>query len=201
MFYVYEWFIIQTGEVIYVGKGCKNRYKVRKHNYMFDEFVKRFDCDSRIVKEFETEDKAFEGELERIAELKAIGQCVCNINTGGKGGLSEHWTAEKRKKYSENNVMKSQEQRTRMSINNPMKNPVVAEKVAKTKRKPVLVDGKYFDSVTSAAEYIGTWDVYLSKCLKDKNGMCKGHKCEYGNQQPSHTKSDNSSVEGSTTNG
>lgn len=26
-------------------------------------------------------------------------------------------------------------------------------------------------------------------------------KCEYVNQQPSHTKSDNSSVEGSTTNG
>lgn len=25
MFYVYEWYIKGTGEIIYVGKGCKNR--------------------------------------------------------------------------------------------------------------------------------------------------------------------------------
>lgn len=27
MFYVYEWYIVETGEIFYVGKGCKNRYK------------------------------------------------------------------------------------------------------------------------------------------------------------------------------
>ena len=35
MFYVYEWFIKETDEIIYVGKGCRNRYKVRKHNRFF----------------------------------------------------------------------------------------------------------------------------------------------------------------------
>ena len=200
MFYVYEWFIKDTNEVIYVGKGSKNRYKVRKHNLMFNEFLKRFDCDSRIIKRYEDEQSAFQGESDRIAELKAIGQCVCNINTGGTGGLSETWTPEKRRKYSENNVMKSQEQRDRMSKQNPMKNPEVAMKVGEKHRKAVIVDGKYFDSVTSAAEYIGTWDVYLTKCIRDKNGLCKGHKCEYANQQPSRGKSDNSTTEGSTTN-
>lgn len=200
MFYVYEWFIKDTGEVIYVGKGSKNRYKVRKHNLMFNEFIKRFDCDSRIVKYCEDEQSAFQEESDRIAELKAIGQCVCNINTGGKGGLSETWTPEKMRKYSENNVMKSQEQRDRMSKQNPMKNPEVAMKVGKRHKKAVVVDGKYFDSVTSAAEYIGTWDVYLSKCIRYKKGLCKGHRCEYANRQPSRGNTDNSTAEGSTTN-
>lgn len=36
MFYVYEWFIKETNEVIYVGKGKGKRYKVRKHNRLFD---------------------------------------------------------------------------------------------------------------------------------------------------------------------
>lgn len=31
MFYVYEWYIVDTGEIIYVGKGKGNRYKVRKN--------------------------------------------------------------------------------------------------------------------------------------------------------------------------
>lgn len=185
MFYVYEWYIIDTNEVIYVGKGSRNRYKVRKHNYMFNEFLKRFNCDSRIIQYYETENLAFEGESERIADLKAKGQCVCNINSGGKGGLSEHWTPEKRKKYSENNIMKSQEQRDRMSRQNPMKNPKIAMKVGKKHRKAVIIDGKRFDSVTIAAQYIGTWDRYLTQCIRNKSGLCKGHKCEYANQQPS----------------
>ena len=52
MFYVYEWFIKETNEVIYVGKGCGRRYKVTKHNKFFNDMIKRFDCDSRIIKEF-----------------------------------------------------------------------------------------------------------------------------------------------------
>ena len=40
MFYVYEWFVKETGEVFYVGKGIKNRYKVKKHNKFFNDFIK-----------------------------------------------------------------------------------------------------------------------------------------------------------------
>lgn len=200
MFYVYEWFIKDTNEIIYVGKGCKNRYKVRKHNKLFNEFVSRFDCDSRIVKTFEKEEDAFHYEYERVAELKAIGQCVCNIQNGGFGGETKSWTPEKRHKYSVNNVMKSQKNRDRMSKYNPMKNPDVAKRVGKKHRKAVIVDGVYFDSVKSAADYIGTWDIYVRECIRNKHGMCKGHKCEYANQQPSKGNIGNSTLEGSTTN-
>ena len=76
MFYVYEWFNIETQKVIYVGKGTGRRYKVRKHNRMFDDYIKRFPVDSRIVERFATEEEAFKFEYEYIFKLNENGQCV-----------------------------------------------------------------------------------------------------------------------------
>ena len=59
MFYVYEWFDVKSGEIIYVGKGTKRRYKVRKHNKLFNECIAKSECDSRIIAEFSTEEEAF----------------------------------------------------------------------------------------------------------------------------------------------
>lgn len=155
MYYVYEWFIVDTGEIIYVGKGVRNRYKVRKHNKFFNNMIKRFNCDSRIVKTFETEKEAFSYEFDRIRELKQKNQCVCNIHEGGFGGTTDWWTEEQREKYSERNVMKSTAQRKRMSLNNPMKNKVIASKVNAKKRRAVIIDGVEYESVRAVAKKYG----------------------------------------------
>ena len=55
MYYVYEWYVIETNEVFYVGKGTRNRYKVKKHNKFFNDFISRQNCDSRIIKTFKKE--------------------------------------------------------------------------------------------------------------------------------------------------
>ena len=199
MFYVYEWYIVSTNEVIYVGKGCRNRYKVRKHNQFFNDMITRFECDSRIIKYFEKEEDAFAYEYDRVKELQSIGQCKCNIYKGGFGGETKTWTAEKRAIYSEKNGMHSTEQRQRMSKNNPMKNPEIAEKVNSRKRKPVIIDGIKYCSVKAGAEAIGVDISSLIYALKDGR-KCKGHECKYDNQQPSHENTDKSIVEGSTTN-
>lgn len=68
-----------------------------------------------------------------------------------------------------------------------------------TSSKPVIIDGIYFKNVRTGAKYIGVWSESLIRAIKN-NRLCKGHKCEYANQQPSHTNTDKSSVEGSTTN-
>jgi hypothetical protein len=211
MFYVYEWFIKETGEIIYVGKGCLNRYKLRKHNRFFNDMIKRFDCDSRIVKYFENEQDAFDYEYLRVHELKEIGQCVCNIYEGGTGGIQSWWTDELRKRYSEKNVMKSENQRKRMRVSNPMSNPQIAEKTNGQKRRKVTIGNITYNSIKEVKEKLGisysnilTW----SKKGKTPNGeICSiepqkqyKHRNMQGNQKPSHTKSDNSSVEGSTTN-
>lgn len=52
----------------------------------------------------------------------------------------------------------------------------------------VIVDGKEFNSVKEASEYIEVWPETLIRAIKN-NRLCKGHTCKYGNQQPSPEKS------------
>lgn len=265
MFYVYEWFVLSTGEIFYVGKGCRGRYKSKRNrNRLFNFYIDKFECGSRIIKRFESEDDAFKYEKQRILELKSIGLCKCNLDNGGTGGVNFIWTDELREYKSIYNPMKSEIQRERMSKNNPMKNPEIAKSNGLKKRrsvvingvvyngvkfaasqigvceftvltwckrgydtngnpcryfdepqkeypnvkklhpktstpKPVIVNGKWFYAVKDAAKFIGTSSTYLVKCLKDGKN-CKGYKCEYDDQQPSHENSEISIVEGSTTN-
>ena len=182
MYYVYEWFILATGEIIYVGKGTRNRYKVRKHNKLFNELIKRFPCYSRIVKTFETEKEAFGFEFEYVNELKSKGQCVCNLVPGGIGGSTEWWTDDVRKQYSERNVMKSEEQRKRMSENNPMKNKAIAKRVNSQKRKAVIIGDVRYPSVKMACIALDTSsDIIANWCRKgiNKNGL----KCRYEGEE------------------
>lgn len=79
------------------------------------------------------------------------------------------------------------------------KQPKVVIKTHETSNKPVIIDGIIFKNVKSGAKYIGVWSENLIRALKN-NKKCKGHNCEYVNQQPSHENSEYSIVEGSTTN-
>lgn len=178
MFYVYEWYVVDTGEVIYVGKGTRNRFKVKRHNRFFDDFIRRVECDSRIVKEFESEQDAFKYEFDYVNEMKSKGQCVCNIYKGGCGGSTSWWTEEIRQWYSENNAMKSGEQRKRMSEKNPMKDPAVAKRVSQKKSRAVIINGKEYASVKDAMESYGVcYDTIASWCRKGIN--YRGEICRF----------------------
>lgn len=154
MFYVYEWYDCDTGEIFYVGKGCGRRYKVRKHNALFNYFISTRNCASRIVKTFDFEEFAFAYEYVRINELKEKGQCICNIRKGGFGGVTTWWDNSRREEYSKHNVMKIQNQRERMSKNNPMKIKEIAKVVAAKKSRPIILDGiEYLNAVEIAKKY------------------------------------------------
>lgn len=210
MFYVYEWFIKNTGEIIYVGKGCHNRYKVRNHNRFFNDMIKRYDCESRIVKTFHTEKEAFNYEFIRINELKQQNQCVCNIYQGGLGGTVKWWTDERRQQYSEKNVMKSQEQRKRMKEYNPMSNPDIAEKTNGQKRRKVIIGNTTYKSIKEAKEILGI--SYSNLITWNKKGITpngekikiepqKQHWHKYARQSATKLNETNkSNLEGSTTN-
>ena len=212
MFYVYEWFIISTGEIIYVGKGCHSRYKVRKHNKFFNEMINRFECNSRIIKVFDKEEDAFKFEYQRVNELKSQGQCVCNIYNGGFGGTASWWTDEIKDKYSKNNVMKSENQRSRMKKNNPMRNPIIAEKTNGQKRRKVTIGDTTYKSINEAKSILGiSYSNILTWCKKGftpsgKKCMIEPQKQHrhikvHGNQQPIQGNTDNSTLKGSETNG
>lgn len=168
MFYVYEWYVVETGDIFYVGKGIKRRYKCRNRNRLFNEMIAAHECASRIVAYFDNEKDAYEYEYNRIQELRSIGQCTCNISDGGTGGSPECWTPEMRAMFSEHNIMKDEFQRERMRKHNPMQsdgqrkrmshyNPMKDRDIAKLtnskKKKSVIIDGKMFDSIKAAMDY------------------------------------------------
>lgn len=69
-FYVYEWFIKDTGEVFYVGKGRGNRYKeYHARAYIAEEIKKLFDTGSRFVATDLTEIEAIELENETMLRI------------------------------------------------------------------------------------------------------------------------------------
>lgn len=178
MFYVYEWFIVETGEIIYVGKGTKNRYKVTKHNRFFNDMIKRYKCNSRILKEFEKEKDAFEYEYDRVNELWSKGQCVCNIYRGGTGGTTSWWDENRKEWYSVHNTMKSEEHRKRMSKQNPMKIQEVKLKVKTSKQRKVIIGNKEFQSVK---DVVLTYNVAFQTVKKwcDKGTNPYGEQCRY----------------------
>ena len=86
-FYVYEWFITETGHIFHVGKGQGNRYlDLKGRNKYFLRVTKKHNVAARIYKDNLTEDEAWSIEKSRIEELQAIGQCETNIHEGGCGG-------------------------------------------------------------------------------------------------------------------
>lgn len=89
-FYVYEWYNVDTGEIFYVGKGRKDRYKNTKNrNEYFKNYYNKYKCESRKVKENLTEEESFNLEIELIKEYKKQGMCKCNITDGGEGSTYE----------------------------------------------------------------------------------------------------------------
>lgn len=170
---------------------------LREINY-FKDYYQNSPCGVRIISYYDSEEEAFKAESQRILELKAIGQCKCNLDNGGTGGVSFVWTEEMREYKSKFNPMRRTEQRKRMSCENPMKNPKLRKKLPIKSR---FNRWDLFPSLRAACDFLEVKDTSpLCKALK-AGKKYKGHDCCYANQQPSDTNSDNSSIEGSETNG
>lgn len=85
-FYVYEWYIKETGEVFYVGKGTgQRRYDRQRRNKYFRNVVNKYDCASRIVHDNLTNEESCELERKLIAERWESGEAYCNFTEGGTG--------------------------------------------------------------------------------------------------------------------
>ena len=98
-YYVYEWFIKETKEIFYVGKGCDNRVtSMKDRNNYFKNIRSKYECDYRILKYFDKEQEAFDFELKRGTELKNIGQAKASFVLGGK---QKFISKETRKKISD----------------------------------------------------------------------------------------------------
>lgn len=185
IYYVYEWFNTETGEVFYVGKGCHKRYLERNHrNSKFKEYIEQNPVDVRIVINDLTEEEAFQKEKELYLKYKAIDQCGCNLMEAGQGGLGQIWTEEMREYWSINNPMKAEEQRQRMRDNNPMKNAEIAKKSGEKHKRAVVIDNVQYDSLLAAAQAYGVSDVTIGDWCRKGSGK-NGIICSYADKRPS----------------
>lgn len=69
-FYVYEWFIKDTGEIFYVGKGRGNRYKeYHERSHEAEKIRKIYDTDVRFIRKGLNEVEAIELESQEMTRI------------------------------------------------------------------------------------------------------------------------------------
>lgn len=74
------------------------------------------------------------------------------------------------------------------------------KKIKRSTDRAVFIDDQIFNTITDAAAYLDCSASNLGKALREGKTTYKKHKCGYANQQPSQENSNNSILEGSTTN-
>lgn len=139
IYYVYIWYITDTNEVFYVGKGKGDRYKqISGRNKFFTDMYNSHNCNVKKIYENLTEKEAFDKEVETIKWYKEnTNYRLTNQTDGGEGTSgwvpsqefkdkqskihSEQWQDEKFRekmlsiRQDENGVYKSKEFRSKIS--------------------------------------------------------------------------------------
>lgn len=86
-FYVYEHLKPYTGEVFYIGKGCKNRaYETRSRNKHWENIVNKYGIEVNIIYENLTNSEASQKEIDLISFYGL--ENLCNMTQGGDGCVS-----------------------------------------------------------------------------------------------------------------
>jgi hypothetical protein len=103
-FYVYVHKRKDTGEIFYVGKGTKNRYKYTYgRNSYWKNIATKYGFESEILYFFDSEEEAFNREISLITTLKTLGQKLANLTNGGEGTFG--------RKLSDNTINKMKNNR------------------------------------------------------------------------------------------
>lgn len=112
-YYVYEWIRLDTNEPFYVGKGCKDRWRIldRGNNHHFNNIVNSIPVAVNILHDNLNEETAYGLECYYIYFYRdVIGYNMCNISDGGEGCVlvgenhpmyGKHPTEETKAKISE----------------------------------------------------------------------------------------------------
>lgn len=138
-YYVYIWYIVDTNEVFYVGKGKGRRYKqISGRNKFFTDMYESHNCEAKKVYENLTEQEAFQKEREVVRWYKEnTSYRLTNQTDGGEG--SSGWIPPKDFRDKQSQIHKAQWQdekfRERMLMirtdaNGPYKSQEFREKIA-----------------------------------------------------------------------
>ena len=196
-FYVYEWYIIETGEVFYVGKGSGNRVtSMKDRNEYFKNIRKKHKCDFRIIRYFENEEEAFDYELEYGNHLKSIGQARACYVLGNYGRMIDETILAKMKPtqyktkhepWNKGKTMdevyrarcrsykigtKQSESTKRKRSEKLMNHPVsdnVRKRIAEARKKPISV----FDTISNVEKRYDSIQAFAFECGVTQSALCR----------------------------
>ena len=164
-YYVYIWFIKDTNEVFYVGKGKGKRYQqTSNRNKFFTDMYKTHSCDVKKIYENLTESEAFQKERETVKWYRENTNFrLTNQTDGGEG--SSGWIPPKEFKEKQSKIHKEQWQdeefrnkmmAIRMDENGPYKSQEFREKISQ------LVQGE------NNPNYNNHWTEEMKESLRQK---------------------------------
>ncbi len=105
-YYVYEWFVTNTNEVFYVGKGRSGRYKDKSRDELFKTIQEKLSIDTRIVYSNLSEEESLDKESELAIQRFFEGNTLINRITPFSIP-NIYWLVEKRLGYSEEELYRN----------------------------------------------------------------------------------------------
>lgn len=185
-FYVYIWFIKDSGEVFYVGKGSGKRCdELKGRNVFFMDMYKTHSCESKIIYADLNEKEAFEKEIETIRYYREEfpGFRLTNQTNGGEGVSGWIATEEYRQFFKIRNTgsgnpnfgnkwteeQKDRASKNRSGIYKGKSNP-------KSKRILCIETGEIFEYIMESSEKYKTknsssFSIALNKKNKTASGL------------------------------
>lgn len=196
-FYVYEWYILETGEIFYVGKGSGNRVtSMKDRNAYFRNIRQKHNCGFRIVRYFDDEESAYNFELEYGQKLKSQGQARACYVLGNFSRMIDDSILEKMKptqfhmKHSPWNkgktmdkayrercrsyhLGKKQSEETRRKRSEKLMNHPVSEdvrqRIAQARKKPIEV----FDIQNNTTVVYESIQKFAIECGITQSALCR----------------------------
>ena len=104
-YYVYMYYVVDTNEVFYIGKGKGNRAYTGKRNKFCEDMKNTHNWAVKILDEGLSESESFELEMEYIKEFRE-GNRLTNQTDGGDGTSGYIMTDEAKKKISKSSIKK-----------------------------------------------------------------------------------------------
>ena len=197
VYYVYEWYIVETGEIFYVGKGSGNRVtSMKDRNEYFKNIRKKYKCDYRIVRYFENEEAAYDYELKYGNELKHKGQARACYVLGNYGRTIDATVLERMKptqyKYKHEpwnkgkkmddeykarcrsyKIGTKQSEITKRKRSKKLMNHPVSEdtrkRIAEARKKPISV----FDTQTNTEKVYDSIQAFAIECNVTPSALCR----------------------------
>jgi hypothetical protein len=192
-YYTYAHYTADTKELFYIGKGtAKRAYSEHSRNVYWRRKVAKHGFTVVVLAFWKTEDEAYSHEKTLLNTFKSLGYKLCNIASGGKGGMSglpnpatgkanrsRVWSEESKRKLSSSltgrKMPDSFKEKTSKRLKGVSKTAQHRHKLAKALSKnkiECVTTGVIYDTLFEAAESTKSDRSHILKCCK---GIQKTH--------------------------